>query len=105
MSCVIELPHRLRCLVGVLLAIGGLSIPEIAGSHGAVAGAELQGNELFPLFGVSDYESLLVKLAEIGVRPHRDDINKRAFIVCHQLPDDLVVRVESLYRDDCRSVG
>jgi len=54
---------------------------------------------------VSDYESLLVKLAEIGVRPHRDDINKRAFIVCHQLPDDLVVRVESFYRDDCRSVG
>jgi hypothetical protein len=33
----------------------------------------------FPLFGVSDDESLLVKLEEIGVRPHRDDINKARF--------------------------
>ena len=31
---------------------------------------------LFPTFGVSDYESLFVKLAEIGVRPHRDDLDR-----------------------------
>jgi hypothetical protein len=32
---------------------------------------------LFPTFGVSDYESLLVALAAIGVQPYRDDLNKR----------------------------
>jgi len=47
--------------------------------------------ELFSVFGVSDYESLLVKLAEIGVRPHRDDLNKRACVVWHRLPNELVV--------------
>ena len=41
-----------------------------------------------------------MKLAEIGVHPHRDDINKRAFIVWHQLPDELVIKAESFYRDD-----
>ena len=62
--------------------------------------------ELFPLFGISDYESLLIKLAEIGVRPHRDDLNKRVYVVWHQLPDDLVMRAgaESLYRDDRRLI-
>ena len=59
---------------------------------------------LFPTFGVSDYESLLTKLAEIGVRPHWDDINKRAFIVWHQLPDELMIKAESFYRDDWRSL-
>ena len=42
-------------------------------------GRNYDNQALFPTFGVSDYESLLVKLAEIGVRPHRDDLNKRAF--------------------------
>jgi len=46
------------------------------------------------------YESLLVKLAEIGVRPHRDDLNKRAYVVWHRLPDELVIKAESFYRDD-----
>jgi hypothetical protein len=59
---------------------------------------------LFPTFGVSDYESLLVKLAEIGVRSHRDDINMRAFVVWHQLPDELIVRAETFYRDDWGSL-
>ena len=63
-------------------------------------GRNYDNDELFPLFGVTDFESLLVKLAEIGVRPHRDDINKRAFIVWHQLPDELVIKAESFYRDD-----
>ena len=34
-------------------------------------GRNYDNRELFPLFGVSDYESLLVKLAEIGVRTRR----------------------------------
>ena len=60
---------------------------------------------LFPTFGVSDYESLLVKLTEIDVQPHRDDLNKRAFVVWHQLPDELVVRAESFYRDNCGTLN
>jgi hypothetical protein len=68
-------------------------------------GRNYDNRELFPTFGVSDYESLLVKLAEIGVRPHRDDLNKRAYVVWHRLPDDLVVRAESFYRDDWGSLG
>jgi hypothetical protein len=60
---------------------------------------------LFPTFGVSDYESLLGKLAEIGVRPHRDDLNKRAHIVWHELPDELVIKAESFYRDDWGSLA
>ena len=59
---------------------------------------------LFPTFGVSDYESLLVKLTEIDVQPHRDDLNKRAFVVWHQLPDELVVKAESFYREDWGSI-
>lgn len=51
-------------------------------------GRNYGNRELFPLFGVSDYESLLVKLAEIGIWPHLDDLNKRAFVVWHKLPDD-----------------
>jgi len=39
--------------------------------------------------------SLLAKFAEIGVRPHRDDLNKRAFVVWHELPDELVIEAES----------
>ena len=31
---------------------------------------------LFPVFDVSDYKSLLVKLAKIGVQPYRDDLNR-----------------------------
>ncbi len=63
-------------------------------------GRNYDNRELLPQFGVSDYESLLVKLAEIGVRPYRDDLNKRAHVVRYQLPDELVVRAESFYRDD-----
>ena len=62
---------------------------------------------LFPTFGVSDYETLIVKLAEIGARPHRDDLNKRAFVVWHELPNKLVIKAESFYKEDWRmhSVG
>jgi hypothetical protein len=67
-------------------------------------GRNYDNQALFPTFGVSDYESLLVKLAAIGVRPFRDDINKRAYVVWHELPDDLVVRAESFYRDDWGSI-
>ncbi len=63
-------------------------------------GRNYDNRELFPLFGVSDYESLLVKLAEIGVRPYCDDLNKRVYVDWHKLPDDLVVRAEAFYRDD-----
>ena len=49
---------------------------------------------------MSDYESLLEKLAEIDVRPFRDHLNKGAYVVRRQLPDVLVVRAESFYRDD-----
>ena len=59
---------------------------------------------LFPTFGVSDYASLLVKLTEIDVQPHRDNLNKRAFVVWHQLPDELVVKAESFYREDWGSI-
>jgi hypothetical protein len=55
---------------------------------------------LFPTFECSDYQTLLHKLAAIGVWPHRDDINKRAFVVWHELPDELVVKAESFYKDD-----
>ena len=48
---------------------------------------------LLPLF--RHLHSLLAKLAEIGVRPHRDDLNKRAFVVWHELPDELVIEAES----------
>jgi hypothetical protein len=41
---------------------------------------------------------MLVKLAEIGVRSYRDDLNKRPYVVWHQLAGDLVVRAESFYR-------
>ena len=68
-------------------------------------GRNYDNRELFPLFGVSDYESLLKKLSEIGVRPHRDDLSKRAYVVWHELPDDLVVRAESFYRDDWGSLA
>lgn len=30
------------------------------------------------------------------------DLNKRAYVVWHELPDDLVVKAESFYRDDWR---
>ena len=46
-------------------------------------GRSYDNKELFPLFRVSNYESLLVKLAEIGVRPYCDDLNKR---VCRVAP-------------------
>jgi len=59
---------------------------------------------LFPTFGVSDYESLLVKLTEIDVQPHRDDLNKRAFVVWHQLPDELLIKAESFYKQDWGSI-
>ena len=59
---------------------------------------------LFPTFECSDYETLLEKLAAIGVRPHRDDLNKRAYVVWHPPADDLVVRAESFYRDDWGSI-
>ena len=49
---------------------------------------------------VPDYQTLLEKLAEIGVQPYCDDLDKRAFVVWHQLPDDLVVCAESFFRDD-----
>ena len=55
---------------------------------------------LFRTFECSDYETLLEKLTAIDVRPHRDDLNKRAYVVWHQLPDDLIVRAESFYRED-----
>ncbi len=41
-------------------------------------GPQLRQCELFPVLGVSDYESLLENLTEIGARPHCDDLNKRA---------------------------
>ena len=56
------------------------------------------------MFECSDYATSLAKLAAIGVRPYRDDINKRAYVVWHELPDDLVVRAESFYRDDWGSL-
>ena len=37
---------------------------------------------LFPTFGVSDYESLLVKLAEIGVRPYQGRSSTSARMSC-----------------------
>ena len=49
---------------------------------------------------MSDYESLLEKLAEIDVRPFRDHLNKGAYVVWHQLPDDPVVKVVPFYHDD-----
>ena len=61
-------------------------------------GPSYDNQALFPPFGVSDYESLLVKLTEIDVQPHRDDLNKRAFVVWHQLPDELVLKAS-------RSIG
>ena len=33
------------------------------------------------------------------MRPYRDDLNKRAYVVWHELPDDLVVRAQPFYRD------
>ncbi len=56
------------------------------------------------MFAGSDYETLLQKLAAIGVWPHRDDINKHAFVVWHDLPDELVIKAESFYRDDLGSL-
>ena len=58
----------------------------------------------FPTFECADYETLLEKLAAIGVRPHRDDLNKRAYVVWHRLPDELVMRAESFYRDNWGSL-
>ncbi len=58
-----------------------------------------------PTFGGSDHESLHVKLAEIGVRPYCDDLNKRAYVVWHELPDELVIKAESFYREDWGSLG
>jgi hypothetical protein len=43
---------------------------------------------------------LLEKLAAMGVRAYRDDLNERAYVVWHELPDELVVRAEAFYRDD-----
>jgi hypothetical protein len=34
------------------------------------------------------------------VRPFRDDLNKRPYVVWHKLPYDLVVRAKSFYRDE-----
>ena len=63
-------------------------------------GRNYDNRELFPLFGVSDYQSLLLKLAEIGVRPYCDDLNRRVYIVWHQLPDELMIKAESFYKED-----
>jgi hypothetical protein len=46
-----------------------------------------------------------VKLADIRVRPYCDELNKRAFVVWHELPDELVVKAESFYKEDWGSVG
>jgi len=70
----------------------------------AVAARCYDNQALFPTFECSDYETLLEKLAAIGVRPHRDDLNKRAYVVWHPPSDDLVVRAESFYRDDWGSI-
>ena len=67
-------------------------------------GRNCDNHELFPLFGVSDYDALLVKLAEIGVRQHRDDLNKRAHVVWHQQPDELVIKAESFHRENWGSL-
>ena len=68
-------------------------------------GRNYDNTELFPALECSDYETLLVKLAAIGVQPHRDDLDKRTFVVWHQLPDELVVRAESFHRDDWGSLS
>lgn len=54
---------------------------------------------LFPLFGVSDYESLLARLARLAEMA--DDRTEMISTndVWHQLPDELELRAESFYRD------
>jgi hypothetical protein len=63
-------------------------------------GRNYDNTELFPTFECSDYETLLERLAATGVRPFRDDPNKRTYVVWHELLDDLVIKTESFYKDD-----
>ena len=49
----------------------------------ALGGPCYDNRELFPVFECDDFETLLERLAAIGVKPHCDYINKRALVVWH----------------------
>ena len=65
-------------------------------------GRNYDNNELFPALECSDYEVLVEKLAAIGVRPHRDDLNRPVCHVARALT--FAVRAESFYREHWESI-